>query len=79
MKLSEPMRKTRWGEKQNFLYYNQLKGGEEGVKDFLTDVSTKELVEELKRRSGTKTTIAEPYQDVAVKVNGPAIVLVVND
>ncbi len=49
------------------------------MKDFLTDVSTKELVEELKRRSGTKTIIAEPYQDVAVKVNGPAIVLVVID
>lgn len=49
------------------------------MKDFLTDVSTKELVEELKRRSGTKTIIAEPHKDIEIKVNGPAIVLVVID
>lgn len=49
------------------------------MKDFLTDVPTKELVAELKWRNGVKTTIAEPYQDVTTKVTGPAIVLVVND
>ena len=37
------------------------------------------LVEELEKRAGVETTIAEPYQDVQVKVNGPAIVLVVID
>lgn len=42
-------------------------------------VSTRDLVEELRQRKGVEVTIAEPYQDVAVKVNGPAIVLVVND
>lgn len=45
----------------------------------LDKATTKELVEELERRTGVKKIIAEPYQDVAVKVNGPAIVLVVID
>ncbi len=45
----------------------------------LTTVPTCELVEELEKRVGVETTIAEPYQDVQVKVNGPAIVLVVID
>ncbi len=43
------------------------------------NVSTKDLVEELRRREGVKATIAEPYEDVEIKVNGPAIVLVVTD
>ena len=42
-------------------------------------VPTKELVEELQRRDGVETTIAEPYQDTEIKVNGPAVVLVVID
>lgn len=37
------------------------------------------LVRELQTREGVETTIAEPYQDAEVKVNGPAIVLVVID
>lgn len=45
----------------------------------LHNVPTCELVDELKRREGVKTTIAEPYQDISVQVNGPAIVLVVID
>ena len=45
----------------------------------LSDVSTKELVSELQKREGVETTTAEPYQDVEVKVNGPAVVLVVID
>lgn len=45
----------------------------------LTTVPTCELVEELEKRAGVETTIAEPYQDMQVKVNGPAIVLVVID
>ena len=43
------------------------------------DITTKELVEELSKREGVKKIIAEPYQDVEVKVNGPAIVLVIED
>ena len=42
-------------------------------------IPTCELVAELETREGVETTIAEPYQDVQVEVNGPAIVLVVID
>lgn len=45
----------------------------------LHDVPTCELVKELQRREGVETHTAEPYQDVAVSVNGPAVVLVVID
>ena len=45
----------------------------------ISDIPTVELVNELARREGVEKTIAEPYQDVQVKVNGPAIVLVVID
>ncbi|NLO52094.1 MAG: BC1881 family protein [Bacteroidales bacterium] len=45
----------------------------------LESFSTKELVEALKSREGVEVTIAEPYQDVEIKVNGPAIVLTVID
>lgn len=45
----------------------------------LSSIKTCDLVKELQTREGVETTIAEPYQDVAVKVNGPAIVLVVID
>lgn len=42
-------------------------------------VSTRELVEELRQREGVEVTIAEPHKDTQIKVNGPAIVLVVID
>ena len=45
----------------------------------ISAVPTAALVQELSRREGVKTTIAAPYQDVEIKVNGPAIVLVVID
>lgn len=45
----------------------------------LSRVSTCDLVRELQTRRGVETTIAEPYKDVTVSVNGPAIVLVVID
>lgn len=45
----------------------------------ISNLPTRDLVKELQRRNGVKTEIAEPYQDVEVKVNGPAIVLVVID
>ncbi len=45
----------------------------------LCDESTSSLVNELKNRDGVETYIAEPYADVEVKVNGPAVVLVVID
>jgi len=49
------------------------------IDNSLHNVPTCELVDELKRRDGIETTIAEPYQDISVQVNGPAIVLVVID
>lgn len=45
----------------------------------LTDVETSALVEELKAREGVEVKTAEPYEDLAVNVNGPAVVLVVTD
>lgn len=45
----------------------------------LTNVTTAALVEELKMREGVETHIAEPYADLEVKINGPAIVIVVID
>lgn len=51
----------------------------ENIEAKLDGTTTSELVEELKKRDGVETTIAEPHQDISVKVNGPAIVLVVID
>lgn len=45
----------------------------------LENVPTANLVTELRKREGVETTIVEPYQDAAVSVNGPALVLVVTD
>lgn len=45
----------------------------------MNNISTKDLVDELSKRIGVKTIIAEPYKDVDVQVNGPAIILVVTD
>lgn len=43
------------------------------------DLKTYELVEELRKREAVEAHIAEPYKDLTVTVNGPAIVLVVTD
>lgn len=45
----------------------------------LTKATTAALVEELKKREGVETHIAEPYADLEIKVNGPAILLVITD
>ena len=45
----------------------------------LKNARTCELVEELKKREGVEVKIAEPYKDMAVSVNGPAVVLIVVD
>jgi hypothetical protein len=42
-------------------------------------VSTSDLVKILQEREGVKTKIAEPYQDLQITVNGPAVVLVITD
>jgi len=45
----------------------------------LESIPTHILVEELEKRDGVKKEIAEPYQQLAMDVDGPAIVLVVTD
>lgn len=45
----------------------------------LQDYTTADLVAELSRRAGVDVTAVEPYQDVTVSVNGPAVVLSVFD
>ena len=45
----------------------------------LSEFKTCDLVDELRKREGVETHIAEPYQDVTVSVNDPAVVLVVID
>lgn len=45
----------------------------------VSEFTTAELVEELKQRQGVDAQIAEPYEDITISVNGPAIVLIVTD
>jgi hypothetical protein len=45
----------------------------------LENVPTANLITELRKREGVETTVVETYQDAAVSVNGPALVLVVTD
>ena len=45
----------------------------------LTEISTKDLVEELKKREGVEATIVEPYIDDEIVASGPSILLVVTD
>lgn len=45
----------------------------------IKDFKTCELVEELKKREGVEARLAEPHEDLTVKINGPAIVLIVID
>lgn len=45
----------------------------------LKNVSTKELVEELGNREGVEIKTAEPYEDMEISVNGPAVVLIIVD
>ena len=48
-------------------------------REHVSEFKTCDLVDELRKREGVETHIAEPYQDVTVSVNGPAVVLVVID
>ena len=55
----------------------QRKGGE-GMEN-LTSVKTCDLVFELQQREGVKKITAEPYEEIEVKTNGPAVILVIQD
>lgn len=46
---------------------------------FIESIPTCELVWELEKRFGVEKITAKPYQDVEIKVNGPAIILIVTD
>ena len=54
-------------------------GGNDIVSINLEEIKTCDLVAELSKREGVETYIAEPYEDVMVSVNGPAMVLEVID
>ena len=43
------------------------------------ELKTCELVAELDRREGVKKIIAEPYQLKDISVEGPAVILMIND
>lgn len=45
----------------------------------LNEYSTKELVNELTKRTGVEFIVVEPYKKETIEVNGPIIVLKVND
>ena len=49
------------------------------VRTIIEKFSTKELVEELKKREGVRTEYAEPYRDKNLSINGPAVILVIID
>lgn len=50
-----------------------------GITMKIEEIPTCQLVEELKKREGVETIIAEPYEDIMVIANGPAIILKVID
>lgn len=47
--------------------------------DELKKYTTKDLLEELKRREGVLTEYAEPHQDKKISISGPAIILAIID
>lgn len=59
---------------------DQPREGERRVRRMnLSEAKTCELVAELEKREGAEAHWAGPYKDLEVKVNGPAVVLVVID
>lgn len=45
----------------------------------LSSVKTCELVTELEMREGVEKILAEPYKDKSILVEGPAVILVIED
>lgn len=50
-----------------------------GIQNILTEITTKELVEELMEREGVYIWEVAPYETKTPKVTGPAIILIVVD
>lgn len=49
------------------------------MKNDMSKIYTCELVKELEKREGVDYVIVEPYEEKTIKVEGPAIVLIVID
>lgn len=45
----------------------------------LKNITTKELVEELKNREGVEMKIVDPHQEDVIEVNGPCLVAIIID
>jgi hypothetical protein len=45
----------------------------------LSNFFTCELVKELRSRESVEAKTAEPYEDLTVTVNGPAVILIITD
>lgn len=45
----------------------------------LKNITTKELVEELKNREGGEMKIVDPHQEDVIEVNGPCLVAIIID
>lgn len=57
--------------------YKRIRRGGELME--LHELSTKDLVEELRNRKGVKSTIVEPYVTHKIQIEGPAIVMEIID
>ena len=72
------MKSSQVKDNTNLVQKNgQMKGSDKMQE--LSKYSTKELVEELSKRTGVEKIITEPYQDKVISINGPAIVLKIID
>lgn len=47
--------------------------------EVLHNIATCDLVQELEKRQGVQKTTAEPYQNISLNIDGPAVVLVITD
>ncbi|SFJ26927.1 hypothetical protein SAMN02910355_1892 [Terrisporobacter glycolicus] len=45
----------------------------------LKNITSKELVEELKNREGVEMKIVDPHQEDVIEVNGPCLVAIIID
>lgn len=45
----------------------------------LKNITTKQLIDELKKREGIEVNTVDPYQDEIINVNGPCIIITVID
>lgn len=79
--LEENQRRRKFLENE-LQVIRELKQEEEREIDFknvFSNISTRDLVEELKLREAVETHLAEPYKTETISVDGPAIVLAITD